>query len=333
MSQSPSSLKKMLDSLNEIDLVAFYISSDISSPSKMSTISPVNIAKASPPNPLSPIDLNNPAPSHQPGVYPSSDSREGVMNEEGDNFVEDILKGSQPMFDQTPEIGVYPSSDSINIDEDNLPLKLTVQRKMVPISTKGNEKVIEEKPRRRSFTRSDSKKLMGDAMKSSKRKSGDALFEMPATDVVDVSIEGSEHECVGEDSPLGNVREKKGKRVKKTSKGKAKASVVKKVTSAKEKGDDLHSGRESSKRRRETSSVIQPVSAPGPGLEGNEDDHVASKQSIINNLHIQKVLGGLVFDPDITTKHGMDSLYDLVEIQSWTHLFQIKSLVLHEEKV
>ena len=29
----------------------------------------------------------------------------------------------------------------------------------------------------------------------------------------------------------------------------------------------------------------------------------------------------------------MDSLYDLVEIQSWSHMFQTKSHVLHEEEV
>ncbi|KAG5611590.1 hypothetical protein H5410_022871, partial [Solanum commersonii] len=65
---------------------------------------------------------------------------------------------------------------------------------------------------------------------------------------------------------------------------------------------------------------------------GNEDDHRESKQSIVNNLRLQKVLGGRVFNLDIITKHGMNSLYDLVEIQSWTHLFMTKSPVLHEEE-
>ncbi|KAH0632850.1 hypothetical protein KY285_035529 [Solanum tuberosum] len=63
MSQSPSSSQKMLDSLNEIDPVAFYTSSDALSPSKMSTISSVNIGETSPLHPQSPLDLNNPAPS------------------------------------------------------------------------------------------------------------------------------------------------------------------------------------------------------------------------------------------------------------------------------
>ena len=30
---------------------------------------------------------------------------------------------------------------------------------------------------------------------------------------------------------------------------------------------------------------------------------------------------------------GMDSLHDMVEIQSWMHLFNQKSLILHEEEV
>ncbi|KAG5594748.1 hypothetical protein H5410_035980 [Solanum commersonii] len=68
-SWSPSSSKKMLDSLNKIDPVAFYISSDVPSLLKMSTISPINIPEASPLTTQSPIDLNNPAPLHQPGPY------------------------------------------------------------------------------------------------------------------------------------------------------------------------------------------------------------------------------------------------------------------------
>ncbi|KAH0739679.1 hypothetical protein KY290_038384 [Solanum tuberosum] len=200
---------------------------------------------------------------------------------------------------------------------------------MVSISTKGNEKVTEKTAKRRPFTRSDSKKLMGDAMKSSaittakrckKRKLGNVLFEIPDTDVVDVSIEDYEHEGVGKGS-----EEKREKQVKKPSKGKgkSKASVA--------KGDVSKNGK--NKRKRETSPVIKPTSGKGPSPMGNKDDHEESKQSIVNNLRLQKVLRGQVFDPDIITKHGMNSLYDFVEIQSWTHLFQTKSLILNGEKV
>lgn len=38
-----------------------------------------------------------------------------------------------------------------------------------------------------------------------------------------------------------------------------------------------------------------------------------------------------MFNMDIIHKPGMDSLYDLVEIPSWSHLFKTKSPVLHEE--
>ncbi|KAH0749111.1 hypothetical protein KY290_028343 [Solanum tuberosum] len=131
----------MLDSLNEINLVAFYTSFDALSPSKISTISPVNIGETIPPNPYSPLDLNNPAPEPGPcsamlsdhlfeGDFPENKSSEsnilaaseslvveiliqmrgGLLSEEGGQFVDDLHWGSQPVFDQTPNFGVYPSS-------------------------------------------------------------------------------------------------------------------------------------------------------------------------------------------------------------------------------
>ncbi|KAH0672223.1 hypothetical protein KY284_023310 [Solanum tuberosum] len=189
MSQSPPSSKQMLDSLNKIDPVAFYTSSDVPSPLKMSTISPVNIGEASPLNPQSPFDLNNPSPSQQPGPYlvflsnhmfegdlPHSKSFESnilaasesiaieslakmtqeVIHDEGSNFANDeggefaewILRDTEPVFDQTPEVGVYPSYDSSDIDEDKVPLKWSVPRRMVPVTTNGIEKVTIETPKK-----------------------------------------------------------------------------------------------------------------------------------------------------------------------------------------
>ncbi|KAH0636646.1 hypothetical protein KY289_036561 [Solanum tuberosum] len=171
------------------------------------------------------------------------------------------------MFDQAPEFGVYPSSDSTNTDEDNRPLRWIVQKKMVPISTKGKENVSEEIPKRRPFTRSDSKKLMGDAMKSSitttaerrkKRKSSNVLFKIPDTNVVDVLIEDSEHEGVGKSSEARMEMQ-----VKMPGKGKSKACVAKRVVSKKGKN----------KRKRETSHVIEPTSGTRPGPRLSEDDH------------------------------------------------------------
>ncbi|KAH0765634.1 hypothetical protein KY285_001505 [Solanum tuberosum] len=175
--------------------MAFYTSPDSSSPSKMLTISPINIGKTSPLNTQFSLDLNNePGPcsamlsdflfegdlpknkSSESNILAASESlvvesltqmRGGLLSEEGEQFVDDLLWGSQPVFDQTPEFGVYPSSDSIDTDEDNHLLRWIVQKKMVRISLKGMEKVTEETPKRSPFTRSDSKKLMGDAMKSS----------------------------------------------------------------------------------------------------------------------------------------------------------------------
>ena len=45
------------------------------------------------------------------------------------------------------------------------------------------------------------------------------------------------------------------------------------------------------------------------------------------------MLAGRVFDMGIINLLGMDSLHDMVEIQSWMHIFNKKSLILHEEEV
>ncbi|TMX01926.1 hypothetical protein EJD97_023113 [Solanum chilense] len=47
----------------------------------------------------------------------------------------------------------------------------------------------------------------------------------------------------------------------------------------------------------------------------------------------KSVLAGSVFDMEIINQTGMDSLHDMVEIQSLMHLFNKKSLILHEEEV
>lgn len=41
--------------------------------------------------------------------------REDVLNERDDQGVEDLLDGSRPMFDRTPEIGGYSSSIPLTI--------------------------------------------------------------------------------------------------------------------------------------------------------------------------------------------------------------------------
>ena len=91
-----------------------------------------------------------------------------MLNEEDDQGVEELLDGSQLMFDQNLEIGGYPSSDCTYTNEDNLPLKWMIQRLIIPTSSKGKEKVIEDTPRRRPSSRAVTQKIMGDAMKSNK---------------------------------------------------------------------------------------------------------------------------------------------------------------------
>ena len=56
-------------------------------------------------------------------------------------------------------------------------------------------------------------------------------------------------------------------------------------------------------------------------------------QEVVDSLRKQAVLARRVFDMGIITLPGMDSLHDMVEIQSWLHLFDKKSPILHEEEV
>ncbi|KAH0746074.1 hypothetical protein KY285_007731 [Solanum tuberosum] len=140
----------------------------------MSTTSPVNITEGDLPK----------SKSSESNILPASESmnskslaqmREGVRNEEGSSFIDDLLGDSEPVFDQTPEVRVAPLTDSSDTDEDNIPLKWAVQRIMVHVTTKGKEK-----NRRR-------------------RKSKEVVIEFPTEDVVDVSNELSENEFVDDD--------------------------------------------------------------------------------------------------------------------------------------
>ncbi|KAG5586838.1 hypothetical protein H5410_047272, partial [Solanum commersonii] len=179
----------MLDSLNEIDPVAFYTSFNALSSFKILTISPVNIGETSSLNLQSPLDLNN-----EPGPYSAMLS-------------DHLFEGDLPE-NKSSESNILAASESL---------------------------------------------IVG------------SLTQMRG------GILNYEHKGVGKDS-----EEKREKQIKKPSKGKGKSK------------------------------------ASGPSPMGNKDDHGESKQSIVNNLHLQKVLRGRVFNPDIITKHGMNSLYDLV---------------------
>ncbi|KAG5600717.1 hypothetical protein H5410_032087, partial [Solanum commersonii] len=183
----------MLDSLNEIDPVSFYTSSDVPSPSKMLTISPINITKANPFTLQSPIDLNNPAPSHQRVPYST------ILSDH-------LFEGDLPRS-KSSESNILIASENIIIE---------------------------------------------------------SLVKMR---------EGVIHEVGGS---FANEKE---------------------------------------------------------GTKRNKNDQEVNKQTIVDNLRLHKVLGGRVFNTEILTNLGMDSLTDLVELQLWTHLFITKSHILHEEQV
>ena len=70
----------------------------------------------------------------------------------------------------------------------------------------------------------------------------------------------------------------------------------------------------------------------GPGTQAWRDEG-ENMQKVVDSLRNQAVLAGRVFDMGIITLPGMDSLHDIVEIQSWLHLFDRKSPILHEEEV
>ncbi|KAH0773496.1 hypothetical protein KY290_010633 [Solanum tuberosum] len=198
-------------------------------------------------------------------------------------------------------------------------------------------------PKRRPFTRAISQKLMGDAMISSevttienrrKRRSGERGLTLPTDNMVDVSNEISEDEVVDADIPQAVTQKGKEKNGRKESKLKPRTSSVKKGDSTpKKRGKDTQKKREPSKRKMDTSPVPLKTSKQGLGTRKKKDEKEVSKQLIVEKLFLQKVIGGRVFDPEIPMKPGMHSLDELVEIQSWTHLFMIKSLVLHEEQV
>lgn len=152
------------------------------------------------------------------------------------------------MFDKNPEFGRYLSSESTDTDEDDHPIQWLLQNTEVPIFEKGKEKVVEEESKRRPFTRSDSRKLMGDAMKTNESSTADnrkkrtfkvSQFQMPFSDGVEVSGEESGEEHVREVSD-GRKEHQMKKGHKGKTKSESKSYVSKKVDSKKGNGKALH---------------------------------------------------------------------------------------------
>ncbi|KAG5594749.1 hypothetical protein H5410_035981 [Solanum commersonii] len=193
-----------------------------------------------------------------------------------------ILGDFEPVFDQTPKVVLHPSTDSSDIDEDNVALRWAIQKRMVTITMNGKEKVIEETTKKRPFTRAISQKLMGDTMNSSettttenrrRRRSGDVVIELSADDVVDVSNKLSK-------------KEGKGKQLKKSGKVKSRTPTTKKGDTTKGKEKESQKKRESSKRKKETSPVHKQNPEQGLGTKQRKDDKEVRKQMIVDNLRL-----------------------------------------------
>lgn len=93
----------------------------------------------------------------------------------------------------------------------------------------------------------------------------------------------------------------------------------KKVVCEKGKGDDPQVKRELSNRKGETSPAEPEIPEQRLGPNMNLDDEDTTKQTIIDNLHVQIILGGKVFDMDIIQSLGIDSLHYIAYTQSWIH--------------
>lgn len=58
--------------------------------------------------------------------------REKVLHEGDGHFLEKTLEDSQLVFDKTPDFGWYPSSESTDADEDDIPINWLFQKIMIP---------------------------------------------------------------------------------------------------------------------------------------------------------------------------------------------------------
>ena len=93
--------------------------------------------------------------------------------EESEPFHNENIRETQPIFDRTTDFGRYPSSDSSDLASDEQSIQWKVHRRDVSASIKGKEKVVGEVSKRRPITRSDSKRMMDDAMKASAKSTAE----------------------------------------------------------------------------------------------------------------------------------------------------------------
>lgn len=79
------------------------------------------------------------------------------------------------------------------------------------------------------------------------------------------------------------------------------------------------------KRKRKFFEVEPKESEQGPITKVHVDDTTVNRQTIFDNLSTQSVFAGRVFDMNIVTQPGMDTLHDIVVIHSWINLFDTVS--------
>ncbi|XP_069152084.1 uncharacterized protein [Solanum lycopersicum] len=276
MSNPSSTSKQMLTALSEIEPIAFYSPSAVESrsrPGPCHEMLPDNLFEGDLPRNKS-SESNIFAASKELVIESLAMSREEARDEQIEALQREEVRDTQPIFDKTPDIGRYPSSNSSDSESEEGPLKWKVERREGETSRKGKEKVVEEDPIRRPTTRSDAQKLMADALKASARSMAAirsartfkvSNFKMPESDVIELSSEEVEKKSKKKRS--GNKKSKDSKKVEKT-KSKRKSSAEKRKRSQR------------------------------PGAQNRSDESV-NMQEVVDNLRKQAVLAGRVFDMGI----------------------------------
>lgn len=247
-----------------------------------------------------------------------------IFSEEGANTPEVHPVDSDPKFDKTP--GTVLPSILVDDEEngDNHPLSWAVKRRMVLISSKGKEKVPEEKfvnPKPYS-TRSSIRKFMSDAMKENKARTNESSRrrktmvdedQIPYNNVIEVSREKSESEIEsGDIVSIVEKRRNKALQKKKPSQKptERKVSTQKKAgTKKKGKGESVKRRvKKTTKRKGEESLSIDELFGES-GSESEKEpcsngktvkvEKELTKEERVQILKTQKVLNGKLFDSEI----------------------------------
>ncbi|KAG5591368.1 hypothetical protein H5410_041882 [Solanum commersonii] len=307
MSQLSSPPKNVLGSPKEIEPVNFYLSHVVPSPIKSSTF-PL-VTETSCLTPLSPYNLNNPTNPSQPGPLMSTLSNyffEGDLPEHR-HSESNILVASENMVIES----LTQMRDSLRNVESN---------GFGEISLENTEPIFDKMPKVRLPVASDSEDTDEDNA---------PLKWVVQKRMVHVSVKEKEKDA--EKTP-------KRKLVTRATNKKFMGDAMKsnKATTEengkKEKGwyfRGFYSWIRTSGGSKVVAATSEKAKEPTKRKAKGKSTEKMEAMPVVKN----KVLGGRVLYPTIIRKPGMTSLADLVEIQSWTHLFMTKSLVMHEDQV